>query len=61
VDCPKLNEFQRQLRRRVGDELANMSSLLRVSREDEIGKAESVMRARAVRVVLTIAEALRWF
>jgi hypothetical protein len=61
VDCPRLKEFRRELRREVGDAFNCISSLLGGSTECKKGKPDTVSRARTISAVLDFAEASQRF
>jgi hypothetical protein len=61
VDCPRLVELRRKLRREVGDAFNNVSSLLGGSKQGEKGKPDTVSRAKTVQAVLDFAEASQRF
>ena len=61
VDCPRLVELRRNLRREVGDAFNSVSSLLGGSKQGEKGKPDTVSRARTVQAVLDFAEASHRF
>jgi hypothetical protein len=57
MDCPRLRELRRELRREVGDAFNSMSSLLGGSTEGERRKPDTVSQAKTVNAVLDFAEA----
>jgi hypothetical protein len=57
VDCPRLKELRRELRKKAGDAFNSVSSLLGGSKEAKRGKLDSMCRAKVVDAVLKIAEA----
>lgn len=61
VDCPRLRELRRKLRREVGDAFNTVPSLLGGSKQGERGKPDTVSRATTVNVVLVFAEASQRF
>jgi ribonuclease HI len=61
VDCPRLRELRRKLRREVGDAFNSVPSLLGGSKPGERGKPDTVSRARTVNAVLDFAEASQRF
>ncbi|KAI3094034.1 hypothetical protein CBS147333_10045 [Penicillium roqueforti] len=61
VDCPRLVELRRKLRKEVGDAFNSVSSLLGGSNEGEKGKPDIVSRAKTVNAVLDFAEASQRF
>jgi hypothetical protein len=61
LECPRLRELRIELRRRVGDTLSDVSSLLGGSTEGEKGKPDIVSRAKTVQAVLDFAEASQRF
>jgi ribonuclease HI len=61
VDCPRLRELRRKLRREVGDAFNSVPSLLGGSKQGERGKPDTVSRARTVNAVLDFAEASQRF
>ena len=61
VDCPRLTELRRKLRREVGHAFNSVSSLLGGSKQGEKGKPDTVSRARTVQAVLDFAEASQRF
>ncbi|CRL26884.1 unnamed protein product [Penicillium camemberti] len=61
VDCPRLRELRRKLRREVGDAFNSVSSLLGGSTEGKKGKPDTVSRAKTVNAVLDFAEASQRF
>jgi ribonuclease HI len=61
VDCPRLRDSRRVLRREVGDAFNSVSSLLGGSKEGEGGNPDTVSRTRMVKAVLDFAEASQRF
>ncbi|MDN6490718.1 MAG: hypothetical protein L0K41_10005 [Yaniella sp.] len=61
VNCPRLVELRRNLRKEVGDAFNSVSSLLGGSNEGEKGKPDIVSRAKTVNAVLDFAEASQRF
>ena len=61
LDCRNLRELRSELRRRVGDALNSVSSLLGGSNEGKKGKPDTVSRAKTVQAVLDFAEASQRF
>jgi ribonuclease HI len=61
LECPRLRELRIELRRKVGDTLSDVSSLLGGSTEGEKGKPDIVSRAKTVQAVLDFAEASQRF
>jgi ribonuclease HI len=61
MECPRLRELRVELRRKVGDALSSVSSLLGGSNEGEQGKPDIVSRAKTVQAVLDFAEASQRF
>ena len=61
VDCPRLVELRRKLRKEVGDAFNSVSSLLGGSNEGEKGKPDIVSQAKTVNAVLDFAEASQRF
>jgi ribonuclease HI len=61
VDCPRLRELRRELRKEVGDAFNCVSSLLGGSSEGRKGKPDTVSRTRTVNAVLDFAEASQRF
>lgn len=61
MERPRLRELRVELRRKVGDALSGVSSLLGGSNEGEKGKPDIVSRAKTVQAVLDFAEASHRF
>jgi hypothetical protein len=61
VDCPRLRELRRELRREVGDTFNCISSLLGGSTEGKKGKPDTVSRAKTINAVLDFAESSHRF
>ena len=61
MECPRLRELRVELRRKTGDTLNGVSSLLGGSNEGEKGKPDIVSRAKMVQAVLDFAEASQRF
>jgi hypothetical protein len=61
VDCPRLRELQRELRRQVEDAFNSVSSLLGGSNEGEKCIPDTISRAKTVNAVLDFAEASQRF
>lgn len=61
VDCPRLVELRRNLRREVGDAFNSVSSLLGGSKLGEKGNPDTVSRAKTVQAVLDFAGASQRF
>ena len=61
MECPRLRELRVELRRKTGDTLNGVSSLLGGANEGEQGKPDIVSRAKTVQAVLDFAEASQRF
>ncbi|GAA3296697.1 hypothetical protein GCM10020218_080510 [Dactylosporangium vinaceum] len=61
MECPRLRELRVELKRKVGDTLNSVSSLLGGSKEGEKGKPDTVSRTKSVQAVLDFAEASQRF
>ncbi|CEJ55656.1 hypothetical protein PMG11_01904 [Penicillium brasilianum] len=61
MECPRLRELRVELRRKTGNTLSGVSSLLGGSNEGEQGKPDIVSRAKTVQAVLDFAEASQRF
>jgi ribonuclease HI len=61
MECLKLRELRVELKRKIGDTLSSVSSLLGGSDEGEKGKPDIVSRTKTVQAVLDFAEASQRF
>lgn len=61
VDCTRLQELRRVLRRKTGDAFNSVPSLLGACGEGKIGKRDDASRACTVEAVLDLAEASQRF
>ncbi|KAJ6016452.1 reverse transcriptase [Penicillium herquei] len=61
MDCRNLQDLRLELRRKTGDALHSVSSLLGGSNEGEKGEPDTVSRAKTVQAVLDFAEASQRF
>ena len=61
IECPRLRELRVILRRKTGDTLSGVSSLLGGAIEGEQGEPDIVWRAKTVQAVLDFAEASQRF
>ncbi|OKP10254.1 hypothetical protein PENSUB_4339 [Penicillium subrubescens] len=61
MECPRLRELRVELRRKTGDTLSGVSSLLGGSNEGEKGKPDIVSKTKTLRAVLDFAEASQRF
>ncbi|KAJ5706555.1 hypothetical protein N7488_006356 [Penicillium malachiteum] len=61
AECTRLRELRAELKKKVGDALSSMPSLLGGSNEGEKGKPDTVSRAKTVQAVLDFAEASQRF
>ena len=61
MECLKLRELRVEFKRKVGDTLSSVSSLLGGSNEGEKGKPDIISRTKTVQAVLNFAEASQRF